>query len=30
MKKEWQDILDRVEFLHRDAKKEATTLWFRG
>jgi hypothetical protein len=30
VKKEWQDILDRVEFLHREAKKEATTLWFRG
>jgi len=30
MKKEWQDILDRVEFLHGEAKKEATSLWFRG
>jgi len=30
MKREWQDILDRVELLYREAKKQATTLWFRG
>lgn len=30
MKKEWQDILDRIEHLHREAKNQANTLWFRG
>ena len=30
MKKEWQDILDRVELLYREAKKQANTLWSRG
>jgi hypothetical protein len=30
MKNEWQAILDQVESLYRDARKEAYTLWFRG
>jgi hypothetical protein len=28
MKKEWQDILDDVEFLYREAKDQANTVWF--
>jgi hypothetical protein len=30
MKKEWQDIIGRVELLYREAKAQANTLWFRG
>jgi len=30
MKKEWQDILDQIEHLYRESKKQASTLWFRG
>jgi hypothetical protein len=30
MKRDWHDILDRVELLYREAKKQANTLWFRG
>ena len=30
MRKQWSDVLERVEGLYATAKKEAGTLWFRG
>src|SRR5271169_1065733 len=30
MRTEWRDILEQVESLYDDSRKEAYTLWFRG